>query len=242
MPAFDTRTRVGFRRTPLTLLVIVFLAAGAFIWYSLVTHRAIQAHVAVLDTRGPLNVLVGVQGTPLNPGFIGFVAEVRPHTQVLQVIPVSGRTPVTYNGTREDLSTAVSDVKPKLAMKLTATAAGVPIDHYFFLNQDDVIKLDNALYYHSPHWPKRDTPLTMLTTLGYPNGRIQPRQEMTLLRQMVNHLPTISPIAAGSLLSIPRTALTNLSEEQLYLLANYVRGDEVRLGSVPKHRTGRAHG
>ena len=243
MEATGSISRIGFHRSQLILWLTTFVIGGAFIWYSATTHSAKLARIAVLDTKKPMNVLVAVQGTPLNPGFVGFVAEVRPRTQILGVVPISGRTQVVVDKSKEPLYSAVSDASPRQAMHLVSKATGLPIDHYFYLNQASLIKLVDALYYHSPHWPKRRTPLTMLTTLGYPSGRIQPHREMTLLRQMVNRVPTISPIAASSLLSIPRTSLTNLSKYQLFLLANYVRGDQLVQQSLPHpHSKGRSHG
>lgn len=224
-------------------LLTIFVLGAAVIVYSLVTHSAVRSHVNVLNTRQPMNVLVGVKGTPLDPGFVGFVAEVKPGSDVLNVVPISGRIPVTVNQVKEPLYQAFSDESPKKAMKLVAQWSGAPIDHYFYLNIDSLDKVLNALYYHSPHWPKQRTPLTMLEILGYPGGRIQPKPELNLMRRIVNRLPLINPIAAASLLSIPNTAQTNLTKYELFLLANYVRGDELRLSSVHRHRTRRgSHG
>lgn len=230
---------IGFSRLFLIALVAILTAGAAFIWYSVGTHPQIRSQVAVLNSRKPMNVLVGVQGTPLNPGFVGFVAEVRPNSQILQVVPISGRRPVHYNGSSHPLYEAVSEVTPNQAMHLVADSTRIPIDHYFYIDATNLYNLLDALYYHSPHWPTHETPLTMLKILGYPGNSIHSQREMELVREMLNRLPLVSPLAAASLLSIPRTSLTNLSRHQLFLLANYVRGDALKSGTLPGHRSHR---
>lgn len=237
------RMQFGFRRAQVALMLFIFVLGGVLIWYSLNTHPAIRSHVDVLNTRRPMNVLVAVQGTPLYPGFVGFVANVKPNTRVLRVVPIPGNMTVTVNHVPEALYEAISVASPVQAMRLVSQASGVSIRHYFYLDANDLFDLLDALYYHTPHWPSHCTPLTMLQTLGYPSGRIQPKREITLLSEMVSRLPLMNPIAAGSLLSIPRTALTNLSSYQLFLLANYVRGDELQRGTIHRHHSARwSHG
>lgn len=237
------RNQSGFRRAQLALLLVVFVLGAALIWYSLDTHPAIRSHIDVLNTRHPMNVLVAVQGTPLDPGFVGFIAKVKPNTRVLRVVPVPANVPVLVNHVHEPLYEAISDSPPSQAMTLVSRASGISIDHYFYLDSNDLFDLLDALYYHTPHWPTKRTPLTMLQILGYPSGRIQPNREIALLSEMINRLPLMSPIAAGSLLSIPRTALTNLSSYQLFLLANYVRGDQLQRGTMDRHISARrSHG
>ncbi|PSR19961.1 MAG: hypothetical protein C7B45_17315 [Sulfobacillus acidophilus] len=233
----------GFRRAQLVLMLLIFVVGGVLIWFSVNTHSAIRSHVDVLNTRRPMNVLVAVQGTPLDPGFVGFIANVKPNTRILRVVPIAGNRSVTVNHVSEPLYQAISDSKPAQVLPLVSRASGVSLHYYFFLDSSDLFDLLDALYYHTPHWPSQRTPLTMLKILGYPNGRIEPRREIVLLSEMVNRLPLMSPIAAGSLLSIPRTALTNLSSQQLFLLANYVRGDELQRGTISRHHSARrAHG
>ncbi len=237
------RIQLGFRRAQLAVMLVIFVLGSVLIWVSINTHPAIRSHVDVLNTRRTMNVLVAVQGTPLDPGFVGFVANVKPNTRVLQVVPISGNLAVTVNHTSEPLYQAISDSSPSQALHLVSRASGVSLHYYFYLDTSDLLDLLDALYYHTPHWPSHRTPLTMLQILGYPSGRIQPRREITLLSEMVNRLPLMSPIAAGSLLSISRTAVTNLSSYQLFLLANYVRGDELQRGTIHRHHSARrSHG
>lgn len=228
---------------PLIALLSLFLIGAGFIWYSLQTHPAVRSHIDVLNTRQPMNVLVGVQGTPLDPGFLGLIAVVKPNSRVLTVVPISGLTTVRIGSLQEPLYQAVSDVSAAKATQLVAGVAHIPINHYFYLTSNDLMLILNALYQHSPNWPSRLTPLTMLETLGYPSGRIETGKEMRLLRTMITQLPLINPIQASSLLAIPKTAVTNLTSYQLFLLANYVRGDQLHLGSVHHHTLRRrSHG
>lgn len=235
---------MGFRRSHIVILLMVFLLGALTLWYSLATHPQVQSHFDVLNTQQPMNVLVGVQGTPLNPGFLGFIAVVHPKSNVLTVIPISGLIPVTVNHRQESLYQAISDTTPARAARLASQASGIPIDHYFYLNSYDLTLLLDTLYNHSPNWPNQLSPLTMLQTLGYPYGRTVPKQEMKLVSMMVNRLASINPLAASSLLAIPRTAKTNLPYYELYLLADYVRGDKLQPVSPRQyaHHLRRVHG
>lgn len=244
MTQSPVRGQTAFRSSWLTGLLFIFLLGATFIWYSVKTHPAIHSRVAVLNTRRSMNVLVSVQGTPLNPGFVGFIAEVRPHTEVLKAVPVSGTVEVTAPGShrREPLYQAVSALTAKQAANLVSHTEHMRIDRYFYLTPESLFALVNALYYHSNHWPVQRTPLTMLETLGYPGRRIDPKREMGLVRSMVNHLQDVNPLAAASLLTIPNTAVTNLSREELFELANYVHGDRIVTAYPPRsHSHRRVH-
>ncbi|MCL5116033.1 MAG: hypothetical protein M1272_02665, partial [Firmicutes bacterium] len=153
MRMMESSVKTGFRRAHLLLLLLVFLLGALFLWYSLDTHPELHSRVDVLNTSQPMNVLVSVQGTALDPGFLGFIAVVQPHTRVLNVIPVSGLREVTVNHASEPLYQAVSDSKPRTATRLVSEATGVPIDHYFYLTSSDLNLILQALYYHSPNWP-----------------------------------------------------------------------------------------
>ncbi len=236
MQASDRATESGFRRVEVLVLLLVFLAGALFVGYSLETRAPVASTVEVINIRKPMNVLVAVQGTPLYPGFLGFVAVVRPNSQILTVVPIPSEVPVRFNHSRMRLYQAVSDATAVQAMHLITRATHVPIDHYFYLNSADLDAILQVLYSHSPHWPANRTPLTMLKTLGYPKGRTVPSQQMRLLRTIVNQLPTINPLYAGALLGIPKTSVTNLTLNQLFVLGNYVRGDKLVQGSVTHYR------
>lgn len=236
---------IGFRRSHIIALLTVFLLGAGLMWYSLVTHPEVRSRVQVIDTAQSMNVLVGAKGNPLDPGFLGFVAHVNPNSRVLQVTPISAMTPVVVSGTKESLYQAVSDTSAKKATRLVSHAIGVPIDHYFYINGDDLMLVLDVLYNHVQNWPKTLPPLTMLQTLGYPSGQFNPKQEMKLVGLMVNRLPSLNPIAASSLLGITRTSATNLSSYELYLLAEYVRGDtlhRVPISHYTHHHPRRTHG
>lgn len=239
----NTVVRNGFARMTVIVSLLVFVVGAIFIGYSQAIHPAAPSHVDVLNTTHPMNVLVGVQGTPLQPGFVGFVAVVKPHSRVLNVVPLSGMTPVTTAQGPEPLYQAISDTTSLNAMHLVSKASGMPIDHYFYVTGSDLSLVLNDLYYHTPNWPKADQPLTMFQTLGYPYGRTNPKEEMALLSKILNGLPLVSPLAASKLLAIPNNASTNLTTEQLFLLANYVRGDKLVETSASRYaHTRRTHG
>jgi hypothetical protein len=126
-----------------------------------------------------------------------------------------------------------------------STATGVPIHHYFYLTTKDLLMVMNALYYHTDHqWPKDLTPTSMLASLGYPDGVASPPAQVQLLGQMVDTLPEVNPIAAGSLLGMTKNSSTNLTAYQIFTLGNYIRGDALALGTVSQlqHASRRSHG
>lgn len=235
----------SFRRSHLVALLIIFVLGALGLWYASVTHPKIESRVDVLSTR-QMNVLVAVHGTPLNPGFLGFVAAVKTNSHILKIEPVSGLIPVTVGRTRMPLYEAVSDLTPQQATKLVSKASGIPIGDYFYINGGDLTLVLNALYSHTPNWPKTDTPLIMLQGLGYPASPTNPKEQIRLVRLMANRLPSVTTMAALSLLSITKTASTNLSSDQIFLLGNYVRGDQLVQGLLTPHtqahQSGRRHG
>mgnify|MGYP001770762765 CR=1 FL=1 len=234
----------GFRPWQLALLLLLAVLGALAIGISLKVHPEIQSHVDVLNPRQPMNVLVGIQGSPDRPVFIGLVAVVQPTTRTLTVVPVSGSIPVVADHQTEPLYEAVSGLPAKAATRLVSQATQIPIDHYFYITPKDLMLVLDALYYHSPGWPKTETPVVMLNILGYPSGRVAPRQQVAFIDHLVSQLPTISPIAAGSLLQIPKSSVTNLTSYQLFLLANYVRGDQLVPGNPQAyhHSVRRTHG
>lgn len=239
-----TSSRIGFRRSHIVALLSLFFVGAVLVWYSLVTHPAVRSRIQIVDIQQSMNVLVGVQGNALNPGFLGFVAHVNPNSRILKVTPISGMMPTVVNHQQEPLYEAISDSSAKQATGLVASATGIPIDHYFYINGTDLSLILTVLYDHSPGWPKTLSPLDMLQTLGYPNGATNPKQEMKLVGLMVNRLPTLNPAQASSLLGITRTSSTNLSFYELYLLAEYVRGDTLKQVPISSytHHSRRAHG
>lgn len=220
------------------------LAGAIAIAISLASHANVTSRVDVFNQRRPMTVLVAIQGTPLQPAFISFLAVVEPQSRVLTVIPVSGETPVTVGGTREPLYLAASAVPAKETASVVSRALGIPVPRYFVITSADLQLVLHALYYHATGWPAQETPLTMLNILGYPNGRTAPSAEIRLLTEMTTRLPLVNPLAASSLLVIPKNSATNLTSYQLFLLANYIRGDSLQTGHLTRHPAhhGRVHG
>lgn len=243
-PESTNREKIGFRPGHLWLMMGLALIGAVAIIVSLASHANIPNRVDVFNQRRPMKVLVGIKGDAQTPAFVGFIAVVGPQSRVLTVVPVSGQTPVHVAGQSLPLYQAVSTTSAERAAALVSQAVGEPVSHYFFITGSDLQLLLNALYLHSRGWPRSETPLTMLNILGYPSGRTAPAEEIRLLTEIVDRLPTVSPMAASALLSIPKTSVTNLTSYQLFLLANYVRGDTLAAGhlSRPAHTQGRGHG
>lgn len=220
--------------------MLALASAGALIiGLSMVFHARVRTIVSpiVLNEHEPLKVLVAFRGTPGTPAFVGFLGIATLRSQVLTVIPIDGGTPVAGpTGTREPLYQAVSTETPAEATRTIEAATGLTIHHYFYLPASDLTTILDALYYHSRGWPKNERPLTMLATLGYPYGRINPQPEVHLLADVITGLPSVNPLAASSLLGMIKASRTNLTSYQMFQLANYVRGDRLTVGRLDQYR------
>jgi hypothetical protein len=214
---------------------IMAMTGALVITLSLLFHSRIPTRVSPIELREhqPSKILVGVRGTMTEPAFFGFLAIVNPKSQVLSVVPVSGK--LLVNGVPLYVATAGKTAKEDAA--LVSRATGVPFHSYFFLTASDLTLVLNALYYHTGHWPTRDTPSTMLNNLGYPYGPSHGWNTVNLLSRIVQTLPSVSPIAASHLLGVTKTSVTNLTSYQLFLLANYIRGDNLQLGHMADFRS-----
>lgn len=237
------REPIGFRKHTLAFLSGLALLGALAIGVSLHTHPNFTNRVDVFNQRRPMTVLVAIQGTTSVPSFISFLAIVKPGSRVISVVPISGRTKVTAAGIREPLYQAVSGLSPKDAVPLVSQAIGLPIKHYFIITQNSLNLVLNALYYHAKGWPAQQTPSAMLQTFGYPDGRIQPRQEVQLLTRITNEVPLLSPLTASSLMGIQKTSATNLSNHLIFVLGNYIRGHSLAPGHLSRQNTHRrSHG
>lgn len=229
------RVSEGFSIRYLWIMGIMAMTGALVITLSLLLHSRIPTRVSPIELREhqPSKILVGVRGTMTEPAFFGFLAIVNPKSQVLSVVPVSGK--LLVNGVPLYVATAGKTAKEDAA--LVSRATGVPFHSYFFLTASDLTLVLNALYYHTGHWPTRDTPSTMLNNLGYPYGPSHGWNTVNLLSRIVQTLPSVSPIAASHLLGVTKTSVTNLTSYQLFLLANYIRGDNLQLGHMADFRS-----
>lgn len=247
----QTRTEkpaIGFTPRQRWFTSVLAILGALFVVVSVAMHARIHSRVSTIaiNEKQPVKVLVGIRGTNTHPAFIGFLAVVKPNSQYLTVIPISGTTDVSGpNGKIAPLYTQMSQASPKAATRMVSQSIHVPINHYFYFSTNDLLLVMNALYYHSNgHWPKTLTPSAMLGTFGYPDGAANPADQVTLLSDIVNKLPEVNPIAAGELLGMAKTSRTNLSAYQVFSLANYIRGDALQLGTVKQlqHPARRTHG
>ncbi|POB11466.1 hypothetical protein CO251_04800 [Sulfobacillus sp. hq2] len=238
---------IGFTTRQRWVSGLIAGLGAIFVGISVMLHARIHSRISTIaiNEKQPVNVLVGIRGTSQAPAFIGFLAVVRPNSQVLTVIPVNGTTLVsTVNGTEQPLYEVIAGETPVAATKSVSQAMGVPITHYFYFTTKDLLMVMNALYYHTNHlWPQTETPTAMLATLGYPDGAANPAGQVQLLGKIVQMLPEVTPIAAGELLGMTKNSTTNLTAYQVFALANYIRGDALKLGSLRQLRPiRRSHG
>ncbi|PSR29459.1 MAG: hypothetical protein C7B47_01720 [Sulfobacillus thermosulfidooxidans] len=247
----QTRTEkpaIGFTPRQRWITGILAVLGAMFVALSVALHARIHSRISTIaiNEKQPVKVLVGVRGTTTAPAFIGFLAVVKPNSQILTVVPLSGDTPILGpNGKMMPLYTAISGESPQVVTKMVSEATGIPIHHYFYFTTNDLLMVMNALYYHSDHhWPKLLTPSSMLATFGYPDGVSSPQGQVKLLSKMVDTLPEVNPLVAGELLAMTKNSSTNLTAYQVFSLANYIRGDALQLGSVKqlKHSVRRSHG
>lgn len=227
--------RVGFKKMHLAIMVGIAVVGAISIALSVIFHARIHTTVQpiVINEQNPLHVLVAIRGNSVSPSLVAFQTVVTLRSHTLTVTPLSGQTRVSIHGVREPLYQAVSTLPSKQAVALISKTYGVPFHHYFFLTGTDLVKVFNALYYHSPSWPESQTPLTMEATMGYPKGRIHPQQEIRLLNEVIHGLPNVRPIAASGLLAMVENTKSNLTSYQLFQLGNYIRGDSLQLGHQP---------
>ncbi len=230
-----TQDGQGFTRLHIWMMGTIAFLGALIIGVSVVFNTRIPTTVnpIVLNEHQPSKVLVAVEGTPQSPAFIGLLAVVQPHSNVLSVVPINGT--IRLHGV--PLYLALNGKKPKVAVKLVSQATGISINHYFFLTQNDLSLVLNALYYHSRHWPTTETPAAMASTLGYPYGKSHGWATIHLLSKIVAGLPGVSPIAASHLIGVTQNSITNLTGSQLFLLGNYIRGKNLELGTVRQYRT-----
>ncbi len=239
---------IGFSKRQRWITGVMAGLGALFVGFSVIFHAHIHSRISTIaiNEKQPVNVLVAIRGNAKAPAFIGFMAIVKSNSQILTVIPLSGDVPaISASGTHEPLYEAITGESPKVMTKTISVATGVPIHHYFYLSTKDLLLVMNALYYHTDHhWPKIVTPTAMLASLGYPDGSANPVGQVKLLGQIVDALPQVNPITAGSLLGLSKSSSTNLTAYQIFALANYVRGDILKLGTTSQlpHSSRRSHG
>ncbi|HBQ95127.1 MAG: hypothetical protein M1294_07175 [Firmicutes bacterium] len=243
------KPHIGFTSRQRWITGVLAILGAFFVAFSVAMHARIHSRVSTIaiNQKQPVKVLVGIRGTSTNPAFIGFLAVVKPNSQILTVVPISGTTEVRGpNGKIAPLYTETSQASPIALTQMVSQSIHVPIHHYFYFTTNDLLQVMNALYYHTNnHWPKGLTPSAMLGTFGYPDGAASPKGQVELLSEIVNKLPDVNPLVGGELLGMAKTSRTNLTAYQVFSLANYIRGDALRLGTIQQlqyHPARRTHG
>lgn len=185
----------------------------------------------------PLEVTVVVEGPQSRPGLIGFLATVHPRINVLSVIPLPGSTQLTFpNGAGGHITVpawkGVSMASPEIVTAAIDRATGFHSSHYFFMPVSGLKQVFDALSRDTTTWPQQDTASHSLRILGYPLGQAHPRRELAFLDQLMITLPQMTPLDASSLMGVAISSSFNLSQYELFILGNYVRGDVLRLSSL----------
>ncbi|MCY0881340.1 MAG: hypothetical protein OWS74_05030, partial [Firmicutes bacterium] len=83
------------------------VAGAALLGLSVIFHTHIATKVSpiALNEHQPMKVLVAIRGTAASPAFIGFLAVLQPHSEVLTVVPLSSSATVSNgHGGQEPLS------------------------------------------------------------------------------------------------------------------------------------------
>lgn len=232
---------IGFPKPALLAMVAMALLGGIAVALSLVFHSRIHTRYLeeTIRERQPHEVVVAAVGTPVAPGFVGFLVDVTNGVNQLTVTPLPGSGLVSVALKQGDppvrlpLWQAVSEVPPATAARVIASAYHLSGSYYFLTSTQNLLTILDALANHATGGDQLGSVTSMLETLGYPDGTVHPARELQLLAAMIRTLPRLNPLVASSLLTVTKTSHTNLSGYQMFQLANVVRGDSFRLGQLP---------
>lgn len=228
--------QIGFNRRQMTRLGWVMAMGGLLLLGSLIFHGKVTTRQVSMpiSTVAPLAITVVVDGPTSHPGLIGFLATVHPRTDILDIAPLPGSMKLTLpNGAGGQVTVAawkgVSMASPEIVTAAIDQATGFTASHYFFMPVDGLKTVFQTLADDTTTWPEADTVSHSLHLLGYPRGIDRPRQELTFLNQLMTTLPQMTPLDASSLMGVAISSSFNLSQYELFILGNYVRGDVLRL-------------
>lgn len=208
---------------------IVLVGAGILV-LSVVRPNRVNVGLAT----NPRVVLVAVVGTPTNPGFSGFLAVLDPNSRNLTVAPVPG----TLRGQKstDPLWTVAASLPPSRLAHIIARDTHFRLSGYFVLDLSATNAVFQALASDTPGWPKRLTPDTTLTRLGWPSGKSNVSGELSTLQDIITYLPELPANQTALFHAVLKGSKTNLSLYQMFMLATYIRGDNLRLMPLTQAR------
>lgn len=226
-------------------LGLAFALGGALLGASLCFHGDVATRQVSMPFSPvtPLEVTIVVNGPPGDPGMVGFLATVHPRTDVLSLIPLSGSIKIHLpKGAPGHLTVplweGVSMASPAVVTRAIDEATGFRSSHYFFMPVAGLNQVIRAMIRDTRSWPKRQGVAYSLHTLGYPRGHDHPQQELAFIQKLMATVPEMTPLDASALIGVAFSSSSNLNQNELFVLGNYVRGDVIRLQSLRtlKHR------
>ena len=182
-------------------------------------------------------VLVAVVGLPGQPGFAGFIAHIDPNGRNLGVIPVPGSLAAESPG--DPLWADAGQLSGSALTAAVRRDTGLRVSGYYLINIGATQAVLEALDQGSQDWPKALAPDLALKELGWPYGQPSRRHELAVLSDIVTYLPELAPNQTTLLTNVMKGSTTNLSAYQLFMLATYIRGENLRLESAAAARRAR---
>jgi hypothetical protein len=130
----------------------------------------------------------------------------------------------------------VSMASPEIVTAAIDRTTGFQSSHYFFMPVSGLKDVFRTLARDTTSWPAQDNVARSLKVLGYPHGYDHPHQELSFLEQLMATLPQMTPLDASSLMGVAISSSFNLSQYELFILGNYVRGDVIQVESLSSLR------
>lgn len=230
------RPRAGFEPLRLGPRLLAGIGAIAIVGALLLGISIARPNHVPQAISNPHAVLVAITGENGQPGFAGFLAIINPNSRNLSVVPIPGtlmagpgHTPlwVTANGT-----------SPRQVTAAISRQIHQPITGYFVLDYQATEAVLNELDKGSPDWPKKLTPANTLALLGWPDGTPSQHGQFQALQAIITFLPELPSNQTNLFHLVLQGSKTNLSIYQMFMLATYIRGDNLVL--VPLSRLSRA--
>jgi len=196
------------------------------------------------QTTTPQYVLVAVKGVADEPGFVGFLVHIMPDRRTLGIMPIPG----TYRGPDgQVLWVSAADMSGPQLVRAVYRDTHIRAGGYFTVSANTATVMFSFLS-AVPDWPAalKDSPNdvgvpTALYKLGWEPaqaGLVPTRAEkLAVLTDVMTDLSELPGYQIAQLQSLVFAGHpTNLSEIQLFILGNVIRGYNLEMEPSPRER------